>query len=195
MNNDIFGMKLSKNEYFKSELCSQRTKRLIVAGWVAFAVLAITSVFFFVGIFGFFNFLNSIDFSAGIYEIIDQIEAVAGESLGIDPAVFAEFENLEIPVNEILKWSFYVAAVYIAVSIIAMLALSLVAMCKKSYGFAIAALVCALLSGAGFIAFICSVVILVFLCLAVNDYSIYVKGNASAFNTPYNNGNNEPDFS
>lgn len=191
-----FGVgKMSKKEYFASGYCSEKSKKLITANWIVFAVLAVILVFNAVTMaIGVPALMSLIDLDQGFMHFFEQIEDLNNESFDFDEediAILEDFEEIVgITAESFIETVIYAVVIVTVVMAVLVIIFSLVAVIKKSTGFAITALVLTALFISDWICIGITVAILVMTIFLNKEYK-----ESMSFGPAAQSGNSEPDFS
>ncbi len=190
---------LSKKEYFKSRLMSDRAKNMKTANWALFGILT-AGIAFLILICTLFAALmplvvDSFDLSGGFVGFVDAVNEMNGTELYTQSEMeeFAlvdkELEEIGMTLTDIFDL-FPIVFGVLAVLLIGVFVVLLIAVKNKNTGCAIAfTVICTFTSSLFTIG--CAIAILVMTILLNKEYKEYTQ-NLNVFNI---SGGNEPNFS
>ncbi len=191
-----FGVKMSKKDYFKSENCSEKAKGLLKANRILYFVFIGILVFTLVSAVMVVSKLTDlIDSDMTVSEFFEKLEDISGTDIGFYEEDFAELEKLgvelDIPIFELLKMvmSIVVGTIVFINLLIALFAT--LGVFKTSTGFAVTALVLAVIYSGGLLIIGCAIAILV---ITVNLNKEYKQNQMGFSSFSGGMGFNEPDF-
>ncbi len=186
--------KLSKKDYFNSNFRTDGAKTRITIAWVVLALLAlwiiVNTVFTTVGVF---VMMGQVDFDQDVLSILEQVEDLAGESMGADSlytdedlALFEEFEaTTGVTMGSLFESILYAVFVVIAVLQILTLVFLLLGVMKKSMPLAITGLVMTILFNSSIIAIGGAIALLVIVNQLNKEYKQYSENYFMFTATPF----------
>lgn len=172
---------MTKKEYFASDLCSQKSKKLIKAGWIVFGICSgLSALGAVITAVAAAILFSKVDFSRFVDYVLEHLQGFDGMTYN---SLMEELEELEsifgISAQSFLEIAVTVSVVLSAALWLTVVTLSFFAAYKRNLAVAIVSVVFASFTGS-LLLMGSAITLLVFVCILNKEYKTYCEDNGIA---------------